>query len=53
MSTAQSINALSSAGGDAIMHMDFDQHLLGRTTEDARIAARAYRNKTAPEFKGN
>ncbi len=49
----RSVNAISSALDRSVMHMDVDQHLLNRETEDAAIAVSAYLAKEPPTFKGN
>jgi enoyl-CoA hydratase len=49
----RSVNAISSALDRSVMHMDVDQHLLSRDTEDAATAVEAYLAKQPPTFKGN
>lgn len=49
----RSVNAISSALDRSIMHMDFDQNILGAGTEDAAAAVRAYREGAPRIFKGN
>jgi len=49
----QSINAVSGALDNAIMHMDADQNLLTGMTEDRKEGIQAYFEKRDPDFKGN
>ncbi len=49
----QSINAVSNALDQAIMHMDTDQFLLTTGTEDRREGTRAFFEKRDPKFEGN
>lgn len=48
----RSVNAISSALDGAVMHADFDQHLLASATEDAAVAVDAWLAKREPAFKG-
>jgi len=48
----QSINAVSSALDDAVMHMDTDQNLLTASTQDRIEGLSAYFENREPEFHG-
>jgi enoyl-CoA hydratase/carnithine racemase len=48
----KSINALTSALDQAVMHMDSDQVLLASLTEDYREGVRAFFEKRPPRFQG-
>ena len=48
----QSINAVSNALDDALMHMDTDQNLLSQYSDDRREAMEAYFEKRQPVFTG-
>ena len=49
----QSINAVSSALDDAVMHMDTDQNILSQLTDDRNEAMSAFFEKRDPVFKGD
>ena len=49
----QSINAVSSAMDDAIMHMDTDQNILTTMTNDRSEGIKAFFEKREPKFDGN
>ena len=48
----RSVNAISSALDGAVMHADFDQHLLASATEDAAVAIDSRLAGRDPEFAG-
>ncbi len=48
----RSVNAISGALDQAVMHMDTDQFLLATTTGDHAEAIAAFREKRPPEFGG-
>jgi len=48
----RSVNVISSALDEAVMHMDTDQLLLAATSEDYREGMRAFLNKRRPDFTG-
>ena len=48
----RSVNAISGALDGAVMHADFDQHLLASATEDAATAVDAWLAGRDPEFAG-
>ena len=49
----KSVNFLSLAGAEAIMHMDYDQTLLTAETRDRSEAIKAFFSGEKPEFKGD
>lgn len=49
----RSVNAISGALDEAVMHMDFDQNLLTASTDDAALARRTYRTPEVPDYTGN
>lgn len=49
----RSINAVTHGADQAVMHMDADQYMLARGTEDAGRAALALREKRKATFSGN
>ncbi len=49
----RSVNAITSALDQAIMHMDTDQFLLASKTEDFMEGITAFLEKKEPQFKGN
>ena len=48
----RSVNAISSALDGAVMHADFDQHLLASATADASAAVDAWLAGREPDFEG-
>ena len=49
----QSVNALVSVYGQSVMHMDTEQNLLTKNSQDFSEGIRAFFEKRKPEFKGN
>jgi len=49
----RSVNAISSALDQSIMHMDFDQNMLNQFSDDRVEAGRAYLEKREAKFTGN
>jgi enoyl-CoA hydratase len=49
----RSVNRVSAALDEALMHMDADQNLLTQTTEDRQRAVRAYLDKRDTSFDGD
>lgn len=49
----RSVSHVTRALDEALMHMDADQNLQTRTTEDQRRAVESYLNETDPAFDGN
>ena len=48
----RSVNAISSALDQAIMHMDSDQVLLAQASDDYKEGVRAFFEKRKTDFKG-
>lgn len=48
----RSVNAITGALDQSIMHMDSDQNMLTSTSEDQKQAVRSYLDKTKPTFTG-
>ncbi len=49
----KSVNAISGALDESIMHMDFDQNMFTAGTEDRAVAVQSYLDKVEPTFTGN
>ena len=49
----RSANAWAGALDQAVMHADADQWLLATRTDDFREGVTAFREKRAPEFRGD
>ena len=49
----KSVNFLSLAGAEAIMHMDYDQTLLTHETKDRKEAIKSFFEKRDPDYKGD
>ena len=49
----KSINTITGALDQSIMHMDSDQHMVASASKDSKEAVRSYLDKTKPTFTGD